>query len=96
MDAFDTNCLGDLPNNNHRCFITDVSLCELLKEKSESEKREQLRLILSFVEKTGSEFTFMPTNQGRYAKFERSKSERVAYYNLNTSSRDFNGMSPYA
>lgn len=68
MDVFDTNCLGDLPNNNHRCFITDVSLCELLKEKSESEKCIQLHLILDFAERTGSEFAFMSMNQRRYAK----------------------------
>lgn len=88
MDVFDTNCLGDLPNNNHRCFITDVSLCELLKEKSKSERFAQLHLILDFAERTGSEFTFMPMNQSRYAKFEKSKSESAAYYNLNKVAED--------
>ena len=83
LDIFDTNCLGDLPNLNQKCLISDVSLCELLKEKSKAEKRVQFKLIIDFIKRTGSTFAFMPMNQKRYNKYERAKSEKAAFNIMN-------------
>lgn len=88
MDVFDTNCFNNMSNYNKKCYITDVTLCELLKEKNNLEKRNQLTTILDYIEKTGSEFVFLPMNKEQYSKFERSKSENAAFYNLNKIAED--------
>lgn len=79
---FDTNCLGDLSIKN-KCYITDVSLCELLKEKSQNDKYDQCLKIVSFLQKNKGEFCFMPENEKRFGQFDMAKTDKSRFYNLN-------------